>query len=367
MPASGVRARHRARQVGVATLAGGVIGAFLGPVLGRFGGAQLLSGAMDGAVIGFLLSTFEVLFLWATPGERLRLAPYPVFIAVRVAYYVLVILVGLHFSDTVLGLRGATAELVSGRTMAAAVIAFALALALSFFLAVERMLGPHVLRAFLVGRYHRPREEQRVFLFVDLAGSTSLAERLGGIRFHRLLNRFFFDITDPIVESGGEIYQYVGDEVVVSWPLETAAADASCVRCIYEMKDRIASRAEAYRREFGIVPTFRAGLHAGPVVVGQVGDWKQELMFVGDTINTAARIQQSCRVLRRRILASAAVLQAISVLPEDVRAESLGRVRLRGKRREIEVFALRRRRRRVADQGARPAPAEASAAEPPAS
>ena len=63
--------------------------------------------------------------------------------------------------------------------------------------------------------------------------------------------------------------------------------------------DLIAARAAAYRREYDAVPEFRAGIHGGPVVVAQCGDFNQEIVYFGDTVNTAARVQQRCKDVGR--------------------------------------------------------------------
>ncbi len=58
-----------------------------------------------------------------------------------------------------------------------------------------------------------------MLLFLDLAGSTTLAEQMGELRVQDLLTRFFYDIDAAIVAHGGEVHAYVGDEVIVSWPV----------------------------------------------------------------------------------------------------------------------------------------------------
>ena len=68
--------------------------------------------------------------------------------------------------------------------------------------------------------------------------------------------------------------------------------------------DLIAARAAAYRREYDAVPEFRAGIHGGPVVVAQCGDFNQEIVYFGDTANTAARVQQRCKDVGRPLLGS---------------------------------------------------------------
>ena len=111
-----------------------------------------------------------------------------------------------------------------------------LAVTIQFVLQMNRMLGANVLGYFVAGVYRRPKAEERVFLFVDLEGSTQLAERLGSARYFELLRRFVDDLTDPVLESEGEIYQYAGDEVVITWPIAAGVRAANCVRCFFAIR-----------------------------------------------------------------------------------------------------------------------------------
>ena len=168
---------------------------------------------------------------------------------------------------------------------------------------------------FITGRYHTPRLESRVFLLLDMEGSTGLAERLGPLAFHRLLNRFVLDLTEPIVAARGEIHRYVGDELIATWKLEEGVADGRCVAACFAAIDQLARRAPDYRREFGAAVTVRAGLHCGPVVTGEMGSVKREIVFLGDTVNTAARIQDLCRQTGDRVIASADLVDRLELPP----------------------------------------------------
>jgi adenylate cyclase len=222
------------------------------------------------------------------------------------------------------------------------VFALAVAAIVTFVMQVRRMFGHGVFENFVLGRYHTPREETRVFLFLDLVGSTALAERLAGRHFLELLNRVYLHITEPIAEHGGEIHKYVGDEVIVTWRGDAGFVDANCVRCVFAIEDQITAMTAFYEDVFGHVPRFRSGLHFGPVVSGEIGDIKQEIAFLGDGMNTAARLVDLCRARDRECVASAAVLERLT-LPEGVAAEPLGDITLRGKREALAVFALARR------------------------
>ena len=167
----------------------------------------------------------------------------------------------------------------------------------------------------------------------------ALAERLGELAFHRLVNRFVVDVTTPIVAARGEIHRYVGDQVIASWKLPVGIADAHCVRACFAALDRLALLRPVYLRDFGAPLDCRAGLHCGPVVTGEMGSLKKEIVFLGDTVNTAARIQEFCRQTGDRVLASATLVDLIE-LPPGVAKRSLGELRLRGKESNVALYAL---------------------------
>ena len=215
----------------------------------------------------------------------------------------------------------------------------ACALALTFVLQMNRMVGTNVLGYFLAGVYHRPVEEERVFMFLDLVGSTGLAEQLGSARYYELLRRFVDDLTEPILETGGEIYQYAGDEVVVTWRRDRGFRHAGCVRCFFLIQDAVARSAADYQRDFGVVPRFRAGLHGGTVTAGELGDLKQEIVFVGDILNTAARLEDFAKQRELDLVASEAIVDRIE-LPGDIRAEFLQEFQPRGGEHSLRVHSL---------------------------
>jgi adenylate cyclase len=220
-------------------------------------------------------------------------------------------------------------------------LTFGFAIVIGAIYELIRLVGGRVLVNFILGRYRRPVREQRVLLFLDLAGSTTLAEQMGELRVQDLLTRFFFDIDEAIVTHGGEVHAYVGDEVIVTWPVG-ARPKRSPIDAFFAIEDRIAALAGRYRREFGLVPEFRAGIHAGPVVISECGDSRRQVAYFGDTVNVAARLQAHCKEAGRRLLVSG---ELVSLLPNatDFLVEPLGPTELRGRAAPVEVFAVARR------------------------
>jgi adenylate cyclase len=217
----------------------------------------------------------------------------------------------------------------------------AFAFALQFVLQMNRMVGTNVLGYFVAGVYHRPVEERRIFLFLDLVGSTRLAERLGSARYYELLRRFVDDLSGPIVATRGEIYQYAGDEVVITWREDRGLADAACVRCFFLIEDAVAGATADYEREFGVVPRFRAGLHGGTVTAGELGDLKQQIVFVGDILNTAARLEEHAKREGLALVASADVLDRLA-LPPGIAVGARRELELRGREARIVVASVTR-------------------------
>ena len=155
----------------------------------------------------------------------------------------------------------------------------------------RRLIGGALPTSVVLGTYHRPVRQQLIVMFLDIAHSTGLAEAMGELRVHDLITRFFFDIDEPISDHRGAVHAYVGDEVIVSWPATADhARNARCVLCFFAIERKMARLAADYRREFAVVPAFRAGLHAGPVIVSECGDAKRQLAFFGDTMNVAAQL-----------------------------------------------------------------------------
>jgi len=222
------------------------------------------------------------------------------------------------------------------------VISFSISLVTGAIFELRRLVGDRVLGSFLLGTYHRPKREQRIVMFLDLQSSTALAEQMGELRVHDLITQFFFDIDQPIAEYGGDVHAYVGDAVIVTWPLsEDPERNARPLRCLFAVEDKMAELASVYAAEFGIVPRFRAGVHAGPVVISECGDAKRQIAYFGDRMNVAARLCDHCKSAEEVLLVSADLLRAAAV-PSWLHVGTPADIVLRGREALVETHAVRR-------------------------
>ncbi len=206
-------------------------------------------------------------------------------------------------------------------------------------LMINDKFGHGLLWSMIHGKYHLPRTEDRIFMFLDLKGSTSIAEKLGNEKYHELLKDLFAHITDPILDNRGEIYQYVGDEVVISWRLNIGLEENNCINCFFDIKQKLETKKEKYITKFGIVPEFKAGIHYGKVIAGEIGIIKRDITYSGDVLNTAARIQSKCNEFNVDLLTTKSLIDKLAY-SDIYTAVSLGSIPLRGKSEEIELCTM---------------------------
>jgi class 3 adenylate cyclase len=184
-------------------------------------------------------------------------------------------------------------------------------------------------------------EVERIFMFLDITSSTSIAENLGHVKYFELLNDFFNDLAKPIASHKGEIYQYVGDEVVVSWAFEEGIKDANCLHCFFDILDTIDDLSFKYLEKYEMVPTFKAGMHYGKVSTGTIGTIKKEIIYTGDVLNTTSRIEGQCNQHNVNLLLSK---DLIHKLPNENQFEfvEIGEISLRGKASFVTLFTSHR-------------------------
>ena len=203
---------------------------------------------------------------------------------------------------------------------------------------ITEKYSPGIFLDIFFGKYVHPVIEKRIVMFIDLKDSTPIAEKLGHRENFRFIRDFIYYISTALIEYGGRIYQYVGDEIVVSWPYSERNT-RRCMEALIEARKLLQKHGERFRRKYGLVPEFRVGIHVGEVTVGEIGVIKKDLAMSGDTMNTTARIRSACSELNQKFIVSKDFMDAVNL--KDWQAQSLGVVDLKGKANGIELFALK--------------------------
>lgn len=326
------------RIMGYATVIGAVYGMILSPA-GTFMAVSMLIGILNGVVIAGSLGAIEI-FLLREGSSMNRLAHLP--------FIVVVVLKTLVYGTIVTALvLGAPMLVPQARPqalnphIAVVSIGFSLATTVIFVIVLQAsaLLGRRTFRNLVIGRYRQPRAERRFFLFVDVVGSTAIAERLGPLEAHRFLAAVFSATAEPVAACRGEIYQYIGDEIVVSWTEEEGRQDARPLRCFFLMEESLRNLREKFRARFAAEPGLRAALHLGEVIAGEVGEQRRAIVYHGDVMNTAARLEQATRDLGCRFIASDVAIQALQA-PPDLQLSDLGALALRGRKEPTRAWAI---------------------------
>ncbi len=304
-------------------------------------GKVSFAGVLIGVVLALPLAVLEE----SRFDERMRRLPFSVAVLVKSFVYVGSILAVFLLTGLLGGLSQGLrmddfwASMAEPDYYVQTAIGFILYLTIVFFRQLDRLLGPGMLLRYMLGRYHRPRHEARVFMFLDLKSSTALGEELDRETYYRFVNEFFRDISGPVLNSDGEIYEYVGDEAVITWTEEKGVRDANCLRVFFDIDRVIEGKKQEYLDRFGVAPEYKAGVHLGEVIAAEIGDLKKSLVFTGDVLNTGARIQGECGRLGRRLVSSAVLFGRLT-LPEGLTAERMGAASLRGKAEPVDLVAF---------------------------
>ena len=207
------------------------------------------------------------------------------------------------------------------------------------FSEIKEYIGSRLLYDFILGRYHHPNQEVRIFMFLDMKSSTTIAENMGHAQYFQLIKAYYADMTNPILETDGEIYQYVGDEIVVSWPETKGLYKSNCIKCFQKIENELLRKNNVYMKKFGLAPSFKASFHIGEVTTGEIGIIKKDIIYTGDVLNTTARIQAECNNYNAKVLISNDLLKE---LPKnnEFSFTNIGKLTLRGKSEEIKLYSV---------------------------
>lgn len=203
-------------------------------------------------------------------------------------------------------------------------------------LKVVDMVGARHIFHFLIGTYHRPVSRERIVLFLDMVGSSTVAERLPAKDSMAFVARFIFDASLAFRIKGGDIINYTGDGLAVLWPLDKAD---QAVESVALLKTIIKKNKDLYQKQFGTIPKFRIGIHGGEVIISQIGEEKLFIGLYGDVVNTAARLEQMCKELNESLIFSKTVRQYMSLDMKE-RTKHLGKREIRGREGKIDIFTL---------------------------
>lgn len=291
-----------------------------------------------GLLIFYLKPAFNHMPVWASSLLKIVIT-FAVFIAISFIIF-LIYYEFIYDGDFAEYTRTFFTKIVRTHTFFSFMIdMFVLTLLSIAFLEITDKYGPGMFWSMLIGEYHKPIKENRIFIFLDINDSTTIAEELGHEKYFLMLRKFFDDITSPVLANEGEIYQYVGDEIVLSWlnTPENKIKSLKFLRNSYYLIERMSWK---YEKLFQRVPRFKAGIHVGEVTAGFIGIIKKELIYSGDTVNTTARIRSMCHELNEHFILSEDFMHDFYE-PHGYVIEEIGMMDLKGRLEPIKLYSMK--------------------------
>lgn len=296
-------------------------------------------------IVGLLVGVLEVVYLEKRFVNHSLLSKFFQKFAIYLLFFL--VMVVIFYPLAYLGEVGADFELGKllpqmGRFFASLTFVITIfQLSVSLFLAliysaVSENLGHQVFLNFFTGKYHKPVVEERIFMFLDMKSSTTIAESLGHVKYFKLLQDYYNIMSDPIINSKGEVYQYIGDEIVISWKLKDGIEENNCINCFFEIQKKLEAQQQKMLQDFGFGIGFKAGVHFGEVTIGEIGALKKEIVFSGDVLNTTARIQSMCNELQSDLLVSGELKKLLGT--NEYKFTSKGELELKGREKKEELF-----------------------------
>jgi len=292
--------------------------------------------------IGFIYGVLVGLLEEITSHRRYVTVSLPLQFLIKVVGMVLIIilmlfcLVVLHpevqFEDLIAFFQR---KEVSSPVILAIIVAFTV---ITYF-KVEKLIGKNMLKNYLKGKYRKPKKEIRVFLFLDLKSSTTISEKLGNETYYSFLNDAIYEMSASIMETKAEIYQYVGDEIVFTWPLEKGITNNNCLQLYEKIADQLENKNSYFQKNYGYQPKFKGALHAGLVLAAEIGHIKKDIVYSGDVLNTTARMESLCNKYEADVIISKSLFNLLDK-KHEILFEDLGAISLKGKDEKLELMKI---------------------------
>lgn len=326
-------------------VAGAIIGATYGllmnEILDRNWGLKApIRGAIRGMVVASVAVALEVWISNSAIGRWQRSLKFRRGVALRVLITVMSIYVALAGSHWVLiGDKETYVQWFQNGFAPDFLFALGAGVVIQVMLQARRLIGGRTLTYFLLGRYARPTEERRIFVLADLKESTAITEKLGDQKALELITGVFLDIDSTIKKHRGVIHNYVGDEIIMSWLDRGPDGNMRLLQCIDEIFQVIAMRQAHYLDKYGVAPSLRMGVAGGPVAVGECGWEKRQVVYIGDTINKAKRMQEACKRHDLSVILDADTARGVT-LPMGIGLSAVEEATLRGRAQVTKMLTL---------------------------
>ncbi len=307
---------------------------------------NVIYGTFAGILIGLLTGISE-LFLF---DRFIRKRSFLKMLAIKLLVYVssifiisvttaFIYLKYLRTMDTLDAISSIRDVLVTNGFYHLLIVGILLSTGINFILLMQNKIGHGVFGPIILGKYVKPRNEERVFLFIDLKSSTQMAEQLGHQEYSRLIQDCFRDLSDLVIRFNGIVYQFVGDEAVITWKAAKKQNYCLSILLFFEFRKQLVRNSDNYIRKYGIIPEFKGAINSGSVAIAEVGGVvKSEIAYHGDVLNTASRMLELCKIYKKDLILPEHFISMLNPVECPVKIDRIGEIQLRGKSQKLNIF-----------------------------
>ena len=320
------------------------------PAFASFDYDSLNHAALFGRAVlaGWLIATIDYLVSRFLDTPAIRQRPYGLLIIIQAfsnMICVALVLIGLSVLNIIVEGKDLTASAIKSRVISVnffVILIYYSFVSFAFVMIkqIDRKFGPGNLRKLIAGTFYHPREIEMIVMFLDLKDSTTHAERLGHLKFGSLIQDCFIDMS-VVTSTGAQFYQYVGDETILFWDVADGIENGNCLQAYFEFRNQLEKRKDHYQSQYDLIPEFKAGVNIGFATVLEVGDIKREIAYLGDALNTAARIQGQCNKYQENLLISEMLGSRLQSVPEHLEIAPVDITELRGRAEAVHLYAVR--------------------------
>lgn len=302
---------------------------------------SVLTGVTHGLIIGFAISCY-LSFKKRYLNYRFRRAPFLLVMLFNSVNYLLIILFSRAISVMVTNEK--TFQLYNFKDPNfVGAITFILVVVVLYNLLdqLSYLTGQKQLFNFAIGKYSHAQIESRMIMFLDMSDSTKITEQIGDAKYLSLLDDFFSLMTNSMLESKGEIYKYIGDEAIITWDKKQQNGLVP-VEFFYSFKKMLKENEPYFLRKYGLCPKYRAGLHYGSLMIGELGSLKKEIALIGDSVNTTSRILDISKNQNEEITVSELIANQL-VNDSKYQVVDIGEHLLKGKEEHMRLFSVKKK------------------------
>ncbi len=205
-----------------------------------------------------------------------------------------------------------------------------------------RNVSPQVRDYLLKGKVSLGGENRDVtIMFCDIRKFTTLSENMPSQNVVKLLNAYFTGLEKCISDNNGVINKYIGDAVMAIFgaPIPTANHQLDAFKAAVAMRKALVEMNVKFLRAGYPELHFGIGLHSGTVLAGTIGARsRMEYTVIGDTVNTASRIEDLCKVYKKDLLVSESCARGILAAAPGIKLNVVADAEIRGREQKVKLF-----------------------------